>query len=159
MRFFPHRSYFWCFLGPHDNFAQQSYVANRLPARNFLRCQRRWKAPGSTRFGLQTVEMQSFTSPFCRMGPSDFHFIVSLMKHLDDKQFATDANVKQALPSCLQNTLHWFLIHWDTSPGFMVDKCLNISGWLRGGLTCAMYASSQNKFQASRVLVTLFPCT
>jgi len=34
------------------------------------------------------------------------------MKHLDDKQFATDANVKQAVPSCLQNNLHWFLIHW-----------------------------------------------
>jgi hypothetical protein len=32
------------------------------------------------------------------MGPSDFHFIVSLMKHLDDKKFATDANVKQAVP-------------------------------------------------------------
>lgn len=53
MRYFPHRSYFLCFLGPHDSFPQQSYVANRLPARKFLRCQRRWKAPGSTRLGTQ----------------------------------------------------------------------------------------------------------
>jgi len=51
MRYFPHISYFWCFLGPHDSFPQQSYVANRMPARNFLGCQRRWKEPGSTRLG------------------------------------------------------------------------------------------------------------
>jgi len=51
MRYFPHKSYFWCFLGPHDSFPQQSHVANRSPARNVLRCQRRWKARGSTRLG------------------------------------------------------------------------------------------------------------
>jgi hypothetical protein len=55
---------------------------------------------------LLTVALQSFTGPVFCMGLSDFHFIVFFTQHLADKQFATEANLKQAVPSCLQNTLH-----------------------------------------------------
>jgi hypothetical protein len=102
---------------------------------------------------LQTVAMQSLTSPFCRMGPSDIHFIVSLTKHLDDKKFVTDANVKQAVPSCLQNMLHWFLMHLDTSPGGQMLKYQWLTTWRFD--MCHVCIQVRMKFRASRVLVTL----
>jgi len=50
---------------------------------------------------LATVP-QLITSPLGSMGPIDFHLFRLLKKHKASKNFATDTNMKQAVPSWLQ---------------------------------------------------------
>jgi hypothetical protein len=49
--------------------------------------------------GLVVVDHPCYTPDFA---PSDFHLFQQLKKNLDGKRFATDANVKQVVISCLQ---------------------------------------------------------
>jgi len=44
------------------------------------------------------------------MWPSDFHPFGSLKKHLDDKRFAAEADVKQAVTSC-RRSINAVLVH------------------------------------------------
>jgi hypothetical protein len=40
------------------------------------------------------------------------------------KQFATDADMKQAVTGCLQTLDTNFFLCWDTSPGIMMEQIL-----------------------------------
>jgi hypothetical protein len=62
------------------------------------------------------------------MGPSDFHLFLPIKKHLAGKQFATDADVKQAATFSLQ-TLGTDLFYAGIQavvPRW--DRCLNVNG-------------------------------
>jgi hypothetical protein len=54
--------------------------------------------------GYGSVAGRSWNLPSCGpdLAPSDFRLFVPLKKHLDGKQFAADADVKQAFTSRLQ---------------------------------------------------------
>ena len=51
---------------------------------------------------LSAVASQPVTSLVCSVGLNEFHLFEPLKKRLAGKQFATDADVKQAVTSCLQ---------------------------------------------------------
>jgi len=57
------------------------------------------------------------------MRPSDLHLFRHHKKHLDGKQFATDADMTPAVNSRLQR-LDTFLLYQDTSLGAMVGQML-----------------------------------
>jgi hypothetical protein len=61
------------------------------------------------------------TSPVFSMESSDFHLFGSLMKHLDGKRFATDADDKQSATSLVQT------LYPDTSRGAMHTTMLESS--------------------------------
>jgi len=90
-------------------------VTSRLPGRYYLRGPKIRKLLGHPSFSLNVA-------------PSDTDPFGSLTKNLAGKQFATDANVKQAVTSWLQKLktssfharIQALVLWW--------DKCLNVSG-------------------------------
>lgn len=64
----------------------------------------------------RVVHIVLIASPVGSTKPSDLHLFRHHKKHFDGKQFARDANMKQAVNSWLQR-LESFLLHQDTSHG------------------------------------------
>ena len=141
MRYFPHRSYFWCFLGPRDSFPQQSYVANRLPARNFLRCQRRWKAPGSTRLETPKCGNAIIHKSGFQNGTQWFPFHCISYEAFGWQAICNRCQCEASCP--LLSTKYLTLISYTL--GYKLwchgGQTLKYQWWLHGGLTCAMHAS------------------
>jgi hypothetical protein len=57
------------------------------------------------------------------MWPSDIHLFGSLKEHLDDEIFATEADVKQAVTSCLQ-TINTVLVHEEENLDVVVGQTI-----------------------------------
>jgi len=106
--------------------AQRRRLASRrrllrtcLPSRCFLRGPKRSKSLSpEVPTGLLTVQGATPVcyGPCCvtsQLAHSDLHLFGSLKKHLAGKGFATDADVKQAVTSCLQ-TLDTYLFYAGT---------------------------------------------
>lgn len=58
----------------------------------------------------------------------DFVLFVPLKKRAAGQRFATDADVKQALTSCLQTRDTIFLVLWITCLGAVLDRRLIVDG-------------------------------
>jgi len=58
------------------------------------------------------------------MRPSDIRLFEHLNKHLAGKQFATEADVKQAVTSCLQTHHTCFFLCRDTTLSVSVEQVL-----------------------------------
>jgi hypothetical protein len=106
---------------------------------------------------LLVTASQPVASPVGRMRPSDFHFFRHHKKHLDGKQFAADADMKQAVISWLQR-LDTFLLHQDTSLGAMVGQMLTCQYCSCWGLMCTIcYLSATYTLTSEHVLGSRLP--
>jgi hypothetical protein len=156
MRYFPHRSYFWYFLGPHDSIPQLSYVANRLPAGNFLRCQTRWKAPGNTRLGTPNCGNAIIRKSGLQNGTQWYPFHCISYEAFGWQEICNRCQCEASCP--LLSTKHLTLISFT----------LGYQPWCHGGQMlkyqwlitwrfdmCHVCIQVRINFRASRVLVTL----
>jgi len=97
------------------------------------------------------------------LSPSDFQLFGHLKIHLAGKQFATDANVKEALTSYLQThyTCFFFFLCRDTTLSVAVEQVLKCQWRLQRSLMCAIcfkiaiHTSKSDKVLRVRVFVTL----